>query len=95
MIRVREAGALSFAKLFALAFGLLGILAGAMYSVGGAIYDLVATRTVNWGTALAFLALIGMPLAFAIVGALVGMLSAPMFNIVARLMNGIELELEE
>lgn len=54
----------------------VGLACGIVYSVGGLVYDL-ATIGLNWGTLLAFGALIGMPLLFAAVGfvggALVGL----------------------
>ena len=43
----------------------LGFLVGVLYSVGGFLFELSA-GTLNSGTALAFLALLGMPLLFAI-----------------------------
>ena len=95
MIRISRIGILSFAKLFALSFGLLGFVAGVVYSVGGAAYDLVATGSLNLGTALAFLALIGMPLLFGVAGGIAGLIVAPLFNLLARRMGGVELELEE
>jgi hypothetical protein len=45
----------------------LGVALGVLYSVGGFFYDLFTTG-LNAGTALAFLALIGMPLMFAAAG---------------------------
>lgn len=50
----------------------LGLVLGVLYSVGGLIMD-VLTVGLNAGTALAFLALIGMPIIFAVAGFLVGL----------------------
>lgn len=49
----------------------LGLLLGVIYSFGGLIVDL-ATIGLNWGTLMAFGALIGMPAIFAIAGMLLG-----------------------
>lgn len=49
----------------------VGFIFGALYSVGGLIYD-AATTGLNRGTALAFGALIGMPVLFAAAGFVVG-----------------------
>ena len=73
----------------------VGLIAGILYSFGGAIYDLLTSGTVNWGTALAFLALIGMPILFATFGFLVGLIEAFLYNLFARRIGGIELEIEQ
>lgn len=44
-----------------------------LYSVGGLVYDLL-TVGLNWGTAMAFLALVGMPLLFGAFGFALGAL---------------------
>ena len=46
---------------------ILGLLLGIVYSIGGLFADL-ATTGLNGGTALAFLALVGMPAIFATIG---------------------------
>ena len=73
----------------------VGLIAGILYSFGGAIYDLLTSGTVNWGTALAFLALIGMPILFATFGFLVGLIEAYLYNLFASCIGGIELEIEQ
>ena len=65
MARLVKVRMLFFAKLFALAFGLLGFLAGVLYAVLGALHDLLVAQSLNLGTALAFLAMAGMPILFA------------------------------
>ncbi|QDU41385.1 hypothetical protein Mal4_57520 [Maioricimonas rarisocia] len=51
----------------------VGLALGLLYSFGGLIHDLL-TVGLNAGTALAFLALVGMPLIFAVPGFLGGLL---------------------
>jgi hypothetical protein len=58
---------------------LLGLVCGVLYSVGGFFYDLF-TVGLNGGTALAFLALAGMPALFGVVGLIVGFLVAGAAN---------------
>lgn len=53
----------------------LGLVCGVVYSVGGLVYDML-TIGLNWGTAMAFGALVGMPLVFAAFGFLCGALGA-------------------
>lgn len=54
---------------------LLGLVCGLLYSVGGFVYDLL-TVGLNWGTAMAFMAIAGMPVIFGAVGFLAGGLGA-------------------
>jgi ABC-type proline/glycine betaine transport system permease subunit len=84
---------LSLAKLQAILFGLLGVLCGILYSVGGFIYDLF-TVGLNYGSALAFLALLGMPLLFLIVGFVLGFIQAILYNIYAKIFGGYVFDLE-
>ena len=51
---------------------LTGLALGLLYSLGGLIIDFTTTG-LNTGTALAFLALIGMPLIFSAIGFLIGL----------------------
>jgi len=83
----------SLAKLLAVIMAIAGLLAGIFYSFGGLVYELLYS-TLNAGTALAFLALIGMPLLFAGTGFLVGLLGAPLYNLFARMTGGINIDFE-
>ena len=53
----------------------LGLVCGVLYSMGGLIIDLL-TVGLNWGTAMAFGALVGMPVLFGICGFCLGALAA-------------------
>ena len=91
MAKISRLGVTSLAKLLTLMMAALGFLAGLLYSLGGFFLELGA-GTLNTGTALAFLALIGMPLLFGLGGFVAGLILAPLYNLLARL--GIKLELE-
>ncbi|MDK2900817.1 MAG: hypothetical protein PWQ45_1391 [Thermosipho sp. (in: thermotogales)] len=69
------------AKLQALLFFPIGILSGFIYSIGGLIYDLLKTGSVNLGSFLAFFAIIGMPVLFYVIGFILGIVEGFMFNI--------------
>ena len=71
----------------------VGLLAGVAYSFGGAAIDVLVTTGLitsastpglSWGTALAFLALIGMPAYFAVFGFAAGAIGAFLYGLVAR-----------
>jgi len=70
---------------------ILGFFCGVLYSVGGFFVDLF-TIGLNRGTALAFMALVGMPLIFGVVGFLAGLIIALVARCTGSLSNhaGIE-----
>ncbi|MDH5644234.1 MAG: hypothetical protein OEY63_08535 [Gemmatimonadota bacterium] len=71
------------AKTMARWMAYFGLGLGVIYSIGGFFYDLFTTG-VNWGTALAFLALMGMPLIFGTLGFICGGLFGFTTNAVAE-----------
>ena len=88
----------SFAKFQSVLMALLGLLAGIIYSFGGLIID--AAVSMNWittsetpglsyGTILAFGALIGMPLIFATIGFVGGIMEALLFNIFSKWLSAV------
>lgn len=93
MARVIRLGAVSLARLLALMMASLGFIVGVVYSVGGFLFEL-GTGTLNSGTVLAFLALLGMPLLFALTGCVAGLILAPLYNLWARFGFGLELEFD-
>jgi len=104
MAKLRKIGVLFLTKLQAVIMAIVGLIAGILYSFGGAIYDvLVSTKVlsssttpgVGYGTALAFLALIAMPILFAIFGFIVGAIGAFLYNLVAGWFGGIEIDFEQ
>jgi len=95
MTKVKKVGILSFAKLQAVLLALVGLIAGIIYSFGGVIYDLVTTGSVNRGTALAFLALLGMPVTFAAFGYTLGFVEAFLYNSFAGSFDGLKFDIEQ
>jgi len=104
MAKIKKIKVLSFARFQALLVALLGLLAGIIYSFGGFIVDILVTLGwvsttetfgLSYGTVLAFGALIGMPIIFAMFGLIVGAIGAVLYNIFARWFGGIELDFEQ
>lgn len=93
MLKIRKIKVLSLAKFQAILLSLIGCIAGVIYSIGGLIYD-TFTVGLSFGTALAFFALMGMPLLFAVVGFIVGLLQGWLFNLFGRWFGGIVINLE-
>ena len=66
----------------------LGFGCGVLYSFGGLIIDLMSVG-LNWGTAMAFGALVGMPAIFGAFGFLCGALAALVAGGVGAVLSGI------
>lgn len=83
----------SFALFQAKIMALLGLIAGMFYSFGGLTIDILVTLGwitsmqtpgLSYGTILAFGALIGMPIIFAIFGFFLGIIEAVTYNLFLR-----------
>jgi hypothetical protein len=92
MLRTTKIKALSLAKLQVVLMLFVGFAAGFIYAVGGTISDLLSIG-LNLGTALAFLAIIGMPVMFVIFGYMLGIIEALLFNLFSSWFRGIKIDL--
>ncbi len=93
----------SLAKFQAMLASLLGLVAGIVYSFGGLIIDTLVsigyitsreTPGLSAGTALAFGALIGMPILFAVGGYVLGIIEAVFFNMFTEVFGGVSLDFD-
>ncbi|NKB33719.1 MAG: hypothetical protein GKR91_11530 [Pseudomonadales bacterium] len=89
MSKINHIGVFFFAKLLSLIMAIVGLICGILYSFGGFFYELF-TSSLNAGTALAFMALVGMPLLFATFGFVAGGVGATLYNLTAKWTGGIE-----
>ena len=64
----------------------VGLICGVFYSFGGVVVDLL-TIGLNWGTLMAFGALLGMPLVFGAFGFFLGALIALITNGVGAVLD--------
>lgn len=105
MEKLKKIGVFSFAKFQAVLMALLGIVFGKLYSLGGLLIDTLVTMGLlssesmstpglSFGTVLAFGALIGMPIIFAITGFLAGILEAVLYHLFARWYGGLKIDFE-
>ena len=94
MPTLKSISPLSLAKLQAVLLNPVGLLSGVVYAFGGTIYDFTTTGTLNYGTALAYLALIGHPIIFAVIGFLLGLLEAIIYNWLAKKFGGVDVDLK-
>lgn len=92
----------ALARLQATLFGLLGLLAGIIYAVGGFVIDVsvsfgwmsaAETPGLSLGTLLAFGAVIGMPGIGLIIGFVTGLVEAVCFNVYTKIFGGVKIDL--
>lgn len=92
-----------FALFQSMLMTLVGCVCGILYSFGGLIIDMLvsldmlspesmSTPGLSTGTLLAFGALLGMPLLFAVAGFVAGLAEAILFNFFVKLSGGINLD---
>ena len=86
----KEVNSIALAKILGSTFTAIGLALGILYSVGGLIVDLTTTG-INAGSGLAFFALIGMPIIFGVPAFLIGLIIAPIFNLISKLVGGIKI----
>jgi hypothetical protein len=100
MAKLKKIKILQFAIFQAVLGALLGLLAGILYAFGGLIIDALVsigwvstteTPGLSYGTVLAFGALIGMPVTFAVFGFVLGLIGAILFNLFARWFRRIDI----
>ena len=84
MLKLEKVAIFSLATPFAIAMTFLGLIAGVAYALIGAIYDLFNNQ-LGIGTFLAFFAIVGMPIIFAIFGFIIGFIGALLNNLVVNL----------
>ena len=84
-------------------FGIVGLFCGIVYSFGGLLIDILVslnwlssevmeTPGLSYGTALAFGALIGMPIIFALAGFVLGIIEGIVYNLFSKWLFGIKIE---
>ena len=103
MVKITQLGVISSARFFTAFGAMAGLAAGVLYSFGGAVIDALVsaglittdeTPGLSAGTALAFLALIGMPVIFAGFGLAAGAAGAILYNLTAKMIGGVEVRLD-
>ena len=78
--------------LFGILYSFGGLLADASVSLGILSAEMMATSGLSYGTILAFGALIGMPVIFAIAGFLLGIFEAILYNIFTHWFGSLKID---
>ena len=93
MKELRHIGIVSSAKVLTILMGVVGLILGLAYSIGGAIFDVIVGQ-VSWGgTGLAFAAIPGMTAIFAGAGLVAGISAPLIYNLLVRRTGGIKVSL--
>ena len=93
MAKLKRIGVLSFAKLQGVLLAFLGLIAGIFMQLGasfGALADLSGI-----GAGFGFLAIIILPILYAIFGFIEGAVVAFLYNLIAKWIGGIEMDFEQ
>ena len=91
MAKLTKIGVLSLAKIYAVMFGLAGLVLGVFSAVASLLLG-AAAQSLGAGANLGLIAVIVMPLIYALIGLILGALTALLFNVAAKRMGGLEVD---
>jgi hypothetical protein len=98
MRKIKKFEPLSVMKIAAICYAILGVLEGAMFSFIFSIASLAPAGTQqmpHWmGFLFGGLSILVFPVLFAVIGAVAGGLGAVIYNVSARYVGGIQVEVE-
>lgn len=91
---LRRLGVLSLAKVYAVLFAIFGLIMGIVVAITAVIAGSVVGF--GWfGAGLGVLAIIVLPIMFALIGFIMGAVSAFLYNVVAGWVGGVEITFEQ
>lgn len=98
MKMVKRFDPLSVMKIAAIGYGCLGIVEGALFSIVFALVPFEGGNTPHlprfFGLIFGGLAIVFVPILCAVMGALIGGVGAAIYNVSARFVGGIQVEVE-
>jgi|SRR3989344_7960228 len=99
MAVLRRIGVFSLAKLQAVLMAIFGLIAGIFYAIIGSIFlassNSLGSNSLGFGAGLGLLAIIVLPVVYAVIGFIAGAIGAFLYNLVARWTGGIEMDFSE
>ena len=90
----RKLNVLAYAKVQMTIMMIIGLVLGLVYSIGGFFVD-VTGEGLNPGTAMAFLAIIGVPMIAAVFGLVTGVVGAYIYNITLSKHGGVDIDIKQ
>jgi hypothetical protein len=98
MKTIKKFEPLSVMRIAAIGYGAMGLIEGAMFSIIFSLVPMANTANQNmprwFGLLFGGLAIVLMPILFAVMGAIMGGLGAVVYNVSARFVGGIAVEVE-
>ena len=104
-MEVKSIGALSLGKVAGVVYAALGLIFGLIFAFFAVVFSLVpllansgspeASGFLVGGLFFAVLYVVILPILYGVFGFLLGLISALLYNLVARLIGGVEIELEQ
>lgn len=93
---IRRIGPLSFAKLSATLYALLGLFFGAIFSLIAMAGGMIAnnTRGAGFGAILGVGAVVVFPILYGVMGFIVTLVGAWLYNLAAGIVGGVELDVQ-
>lgn len=102
MATLKRVGVLSVAKLYAVLMAAFGLLLGIFYAIIGAAFGALAGSAglstglpAGLGVGFGLLAIIFLPIMYGFIGFISGAIGALLYNLIAKLIGGIEMEFEQ
>ncbi len=99
-MEVKRVGAWSAAKVFGATYALIGLIFGIFVALAALLGVLGAVaadsgglaEAIGFGIGGSLIGVIVLPISYGIMGLIVGLISAALYNVVARLVGGIRIE---
>ena len=95
MAIIKRMGVWSVAKIEALIFAILGLIEGVMVALFAPAAQVAMQAPVPWEFTLGLWAIIVLPLVYLVIGFVVGLIAAAVYNLLAKFVGGIEIEFDE
>ena len=98
-VRVKRVGVMSYAKISAIIMAIIGLVLGIFYAILYAVLGPSAMQTagaeVDPLMTIGPLVIIVMPIIYAIMGFIMGVIGAWLYNLIAKWVGGVQVEFEK
>ena len=95
MMTAKRFGILSVAKIAALLYAILGLIAGLFTALFSALFSAVGGDGALLGLGLGFFSIIVFPIFYGVLGFISAVIGVALYNLLARWVGGIQVELEQ
>lgn len=95
MTKIQHIGVMSVAKVAAIIYLVIGLIAGLIFSIGVLLGSMSASSDfpIASGMFFAVVTLVLTPLLYAVLGFIMGAIAAAVYNVAAKAIGGIEMDL--